>query len=267
MNFIERHKLKLFFSYYALLTVFAAFYPFDRKEVESDQILFLMMFLPVIVYFLYRDIINRKRKADLEEYAKKNNYDFSKEPNEEQISLFKEFSSTKIINNKDKFFNLLIPQDDTDVRPLIATGRSEFGSNEGSYYRYTQVFLYKHNNEIPRFSVQKKNIADIFISYFNERHIESRYSNIYGLDIFKFKDKKFPHNKYYFLTKDPNIENFISNEFIELLETGIKRKKALINIESNGKNLIFYKQWSRHSTESMDYYLNLFNALKESLIK
>ena len=263
MNFIERHKLKLFFSYYALLTVFAAFYPFDRKEVESDQIFFLMMFLPVIVYFLYRDIINRKRKADLEEYAKKNNYDFSKEPNEEQISLFKEFSSTKIINNKDKFFNLLIPQDDTDVRPFIATGRSEFGGTNGSYYHYTQVFLYKHNNEIPRFCIQKKNIADIFIGHFNER----RYANIYKLDIFKFKEKKFPHDKYYFFSKDPDIENFISNEFIELLEAGIKRKKALINIEANGKNLILYKQWSRHTTESMDYYLNLFNALKESLLK
>ena len=265
MNFIERHKFKLFFSYYALLTVFLALDPFNLNEIisESDAISFFMLFLPVVAYFIHRDIINRKRKADLEEYAKKNNYDFSKEPNEEQISLFKEFSSTKIINNKDKFFNLLIPQDDTDVRPLIATGRSEFGSNEGSYYRYTQVFLYKHNNEIPRFCIQKKNIADIFIGHFNER----RYANIYKLDIFKFKDKKFPHDKYYFFSKDPNIENFISNEFIELLVTGIKRKKALINIEANGKNLIFYKQWSRHTIESMDYYLNLFNALKESLIK
>jgi len=83
----------------------------------------------------------------------------------------------------------------------------------------------------------------------------------------KFKDKKFPHDKYYFFSKDPNIENFISNEFIELLVTGIKRKKALINIEANDKNLIFYKQFSRHTIESMDYYLNLFNALKESLLK
>ena len=57
------------------------------------------------------------------------------------------------------------------------------------------------------------------------------------------------------------------NDFIEILKTGIIRKKALINIESNGQNLIFYKQWSRHSLELMDYYSNLFRALKESLIK
>ena len=58
-----------------------------------------------------------------------------------------------------------------------------------------------------------------------------------------------------------------NDEFIELLNIGIKRKKALINIESNGKNLIFYKQWSRHSIEFMDFYSNLFKVLKESLIK
>ena len=54
---------------------------------------------------------------------------------------------------------------------------------------------------------------------------------------------------------------------IEILKTGIIRKKALINIESNGQNLIFYKQWSRHTTEYIDYYSNLFKALKQSLIK
>jgi len=265
MNFIERHKSKLLILYIVLFILFLVSDPFNIAKIEHAP--YLIMFVHVILYFIYSSFINKKRVADLEEYAKKNNFDYYQEPNEEQISLFKEFSSNKTINNKDKFFNLLIPQDNNDARPLISTGHSEFATSNSSEHRYTQVFLYKHNNEIPRFSVQKKNIADIFISYFNERHIESRYSNIYGLDIFKFKDKKFPHNKYYFLTKDPNIENFISNEFIELLETGIKRKKALINIESNGKNLIFYKQWSRHSTESMDYYLNLFNALKESLIK
>ena len=87
------------------------------------------------------------------------------------------------------------------------------------------------------------------------------------LEVYKFKDKKFPHNKYFFFSEDSNVESVISDEFIELLSTGIKRKKALINIESNGKNLIFYKQWSRHSIEFMDFYSNLFKVLKESLIK
>ena len=70
-----------------------------------------------------------------------------------------------------------------------------------------------------------------------------------------------------YIVLNPDIENFITNEFIELLKTGIIKKKALINIESNGKNLIFYKQWSRHTTEYIDYYSNLFKALKQSLIK
>ena len=88
-----------------------------------------------------------------------------------------------------------------------------------------------------------------------------------GTKIYKFKKKDFPHHKYFFFSEDPNIENFITNEFIEILKAGIIRKKALINIESNGQNLIFYKQWSRHSLELIDYYSNLFRALKESLIK
>ena len=261
MNFIERHKSKLLILYIVFLFLFLVWDPFNISKIEYAP--FLIIFVHVVAIYIYRDIINKKREADLEEYAEKNNFDFYKEPKEEQISSFKEFSSKKIINNKDKFFNLLVSQDNNDGRPLIATGHSEFRSNNSSYHRYTQVFLYKHNNEIPRFCIQKKNIADIFTGHINER----RHSNIYELDIYKFKDKKFPHNKYYFLTKDTNIENFISSEFIKLLETGIKRKKSLINIESNGKNIIFYKQWSRHTTESMDYYLNLFNVLKESLLK
>ena len=88
-----------------------------------------------------------------------------------------------------------------------------------------------------------------------------------GIELYKFKKKEFPHNRYFFFSEDPNIENFISNKFIELLNAGINSKKALINIESNGINLIFYKQWSRHSIEFMDFYSNLFRVLKESLIK
>ena len=59
-----------------------------------------------------------------------------------------------------------------------------------------------------------------------------------GIELYKFKKKDFPHHKY-FLRQRPNIENFITNEFIEILKAGIIRKKALINIESNGQNLIF----------------------------
>ena len=123
--------------------------------------------------------------------------------------------------------------------------------------------MYKHNTDLPKFYIQRKTKLDIIFGKIKERTA----SNETGIKLYKFKKKKFPHNKYFFFSENPNIENFITNEFIELLKIGIIKKKALINIESNGKNLIFYKQWSRHSLELMDYYSNLFKVIKESLIK
>ena len=128
---------------------------------------------------------------------------------------------------------------------------------------FTQIFLYKLNIELPKFFIQRKSRIDTLIGKNRDYDVAKKNK----LEVYKFKKKKFPHNKYFFFSEDPNIENIITNEFIELLKIGIIKKKALINIESNGKNLIFYKQWSRHSLELMDYYSNLFKVIKESLIK
>jgi len=265
MNFFERNKQKLAYLIFVIYCLIIALLSYIFENVFSGLPSFafiIFMLPPVISYFVYESYAKKKRANDLREYAEKNNYNFYEKPDEDQISLFKEFSSTKTMNNQDKFFNLLVPKDDNS--PSIVTGKSVIGGGESSTTYFTQIFLYKQitKTELPKFYVQRKTKFDTFLGERRE-HIASHQS---GIKLYKFKKKDFPHNKYFFFSENPDIENFITNEFIELLKTGIIKKKALINIESNGKNLIFYKQWSRHSTESMEYYSNLFNALKESLI-
>ena len=265
MNFFERHTKKILITLILIMMLIILMFP--RFFIYLSELptfsLYVIFLFPVAFFFIYKLYANKKRVIALEEYAEKYNYDFYEKPDEAQTSLFKEFSSTKIINNEDKFFNLLVPKDDNDTKPLIVTGKSEIGGGESSHTYYTQIFLYKHNTDLPKFYIQRKTKLDIIFGKIKERTS----SNETGIKLYKFKKKKFPHNKYFFFSEDPNIENFITNEFIELLKIGIIKKKALINIESNGKNLIFYKQWSRHSLELMDYYSNLFKVIKESLIK
>tara|TARA_B100000963_G_scaffold327038_1_gene314523 strand:+ start:315 stop:1118 length:804 start_codon:yes stop_codon:yes gene_type:complete len=264
MNFYERNKEKLFFLF-VIFFILTLFFPQDIKENISDFFsglpTGLTAFLIVICIYVFASFAEAKRSIELEEYAEKHNYDFYKKPDETQISLFKEFKSIKTISNRDIFFNLLVPKDDNHTKPLIVTGESVFGGAQSSWTYNTQIFLYKHNVELPKFYIQRKTMLNNVIG--------RRYKSFQVNDIepYKFKKKEFPHSRYFFFSEHPDIEDFISNEFIELLKTGINRKKALINIESNGKNLIFYKQWSRHTTEYIDYYSNLFKALKESLVK
>ena len=266
MNFIERNKTKLVI----LLTVIPLllFYMFPKTiaYIFSDLTTFsfyILISLPVILYVIYELYLEKKRAIDLKVYSEKHNYDFYENPNEDQISIFNKFKSIRTINNQDKFFNLLVPKDDNQTKPLIVTGKSVFGGGQYTRTYNTQIFLYKSNAELPKFYIQRKNTLDTMLGERRE-HIASQQS---GIELYKFKKKEFPHNRYFFFSEDPNIENFITDDFIEILKTGIIRKKALINIESNGQNLIFYKQWSRHSLELMDYYSNLFKAIKESLIR
>lgn len=261
MNFFERHKQKLtylLFGSYCFIVGFSL-----SPDLPKFAFYIILILPPVASYFIYNTYEKKKRANDLKEYAEKHDYNFYEMPDEGQVSIFKKFKSVEIINNKDKFFNLLVPNDNNHSKPLIVTGKNEVSGGEWSATYYTQIFLYKNNVELPKFYIQRKNTFD---SMLGERR-EYTASQQSGTKIYKFKKKDFPHHKYFFFSEDPNIENFITNEFIEILKAGIIRKKALINIESNGQNLIFYKQWSRHSLELIDYYSNLFRALKESLIK
>ena len=261
MNFFDRHRQKL--TYLLFIIYCGIFVPFINLFPDLPRYLsFIVFFLPLVAsYFFYNAYEKKKRVIDLKEYAAQHDYNFYEMPDEDQVGVFKKFKSTKIINNENKFFNLLVPNDNNQSKPLIVTGK--YKQVESSRTYYTQIFLYKNNAELPKFFIQRKNTFDTMLG---ERR-EHTASQQIGIELYKFKKKEFPHNRYFFFSEDPNIENFITNDFIGILKTGIIRKKALINIESNGQNLIFYKQWSRHSLELMDYYSNLFRALKESLIK
>jgi len=265
MDFFEKNKYKLIIIYSVIAISITLYVLFVLNINDFLQfIITLPLAIPYLAYWDY-DLKKRKKKRiiDLKNYAEKNSFNFYPEPNEDQISIFREFKSTKIISNRNIFFNLLIPKNNSYFQPSIVATRSVDGSGDSTKYYSTQIFLYKLNIELPKFFIQRKNRIDTLVGEHRDYVVAKKYK----LEVYKFKDKKFPHNKYFFFSEDPNVESVINDEFIELLNTGIKRKKALINIESNGKNLIFYKQWSRHSIELMDFYSNLFKVLKESLIK
>jgi len=268
MDFFEKHSWKVPTIACALTSiVFLLLQPIIKTENDNFwfhyiPIVVVMMFI-MSLYFRYLAYQRKKRVSDLKAYAVKNNFELYEEPEEVQISIFKKFKSAKIISNTDEFFNLLIPKNDNHMQPIIVTGYSVFGNENWKTSYMTQIFLYKLDTELPKFFVQRKNWIDTLLGERRE-FIASKRSEI---AIYKFKEKKFPHDKYFFFSEDSNIESALNDELIELLKIGSKRKKALINIESDGKNLIFYKQWSRHSIELIDYYSNLFRALKKSLIR
>ena len=265
MDFFKKnkHKLIIIYSVIAISIFLYVLTALNLNEFLHLLIFFLLAF-PVLLYLDSEAEISRKKRiANLTDYAAINCFDFYAEPKEDQIFIFKEFKSTEIIGNTNKFFNLLIPKKDNHNQPSIVTANSIHGSGDSMRYDSTQIFLYKLDIELPKFFIQRKNRIDTLVGE-NRDYVVARE---HKLEVYKFKDKKFPHNKYFFFSEDSNVENVINDEFIELLNIGIKRKKALINIESNGKNLILYKQWSRHSIELMDFYSNLFWVLKESLIK
>ena len=268
MDFCEKHTWKMPTIGIALASiVFMLLQPIVKTENDNFwfhwTVMTVVTALIISLSFPYLAYQRKKRVSDLKAYAVKNNFELYEEPEEVQISIFKEFKSAKIISNTDKFFNLLLSKNDNHMQPIIVTGCSVFGNENWKTSYMTQIFLYKLNTELPKFFVQRKNWIDTFLGERRE-FIASKRSEI---AIYKFKEKKFPHDKYFFFSEDSNIESALNNELIELLKIGSKRKKALINIESDGKNLIFYKQWSRHSIELIDYYSNLFRALKKSLIR
>ena len=261
MDFFEKNKSKLIIVYCVFAISIFIYVLFANLNEFVNWIVFLTLMAP---YLAYADYEIKRRVIDLKEYSEKNSFDFFAKPEEVQISIFKEFKSAKIISNQDRFFNLLVPKNNKGMQPLIVTSSSEHKTWGGdSKVYFTQIFLYKLNIELPKFFIQRKSRIDTLIGKNRDYDVAKKNK----LEVYKFKDKKFPHNKYFFFSEDSNVENVINDEFIELLNIGIKRKKALINIESNGKNLILYKQWSRHSIELMDFYSNLFKVLKESLIK
>ena len=168
MNFFERHTKKILITLILIMILIILMFPGFFKGLSELPVfsLYVIFLFPVACFFIYKLYANKKRVIALEEYAEKFNYDFYEKPDEAQTSLFKEFSSTKIINNEDKFFNLLVPKDDNDTKPLIVTGKSEIGGGESSHTYYTQIFLYKHNTDLPQFYIQRNTKLDIIFKIF-----------------------------------------------------------------------------------------------------
>ena len=139
MNFIERNKTKLVILLVAIPLLILYMFPktivyiFTDLSDEFITLLFLIVFfLPIIFYFIYKAYTKKKRIIDLKEYAEKHNYDFYENPNQEQISIFRKFKSMGTINDQNKFFNLLVPKDDNQTKPLIVTGKSKIEAGEHS---------------------------------------------------------------------------------------------------------------------------------------
>ena len=209
-----------------------------------------LAFLFILAYYVSYETL---RVNDLKTYAFENNYDLFVKPSEEQILPFKNFKVMSIINIDNKFVNFLLPKsEEHNKRPKIVATSSTLHTGESSSKQYTQTFLFSMPHEIPKFSIEKK---DLF--------------SLYGYRVtkaYKFKTKKFP-NKYILVSSEPNIEESITNEFIDLLNEGIKRNKRQIGIESDGNNLLFYIKYRRLSTKEINSCIYLFNALKDALFK
>ena len=205
--------------------------------------------------------MEKKRIQELDTYAQDNHYKYFEKPDDSLLERFNGFKSFKWISSE-RLFNMLVT-DAKDKNPDIITAKkTESGNN--NVVRYTQVFFFKLDKDIPRFFIKKKNFFE---------------KNIYGLDTrikksleltnfssIKFKHKPFPAKNYYCFAEGDGFEDFISIDFINLLNTGIEKGKKKINIESNGKSLIFFVYNKRHSKEDIDYYKNLFSALKNSIL-
>lgn len=96
--------------------------------------------------------------------------------------------------------------------------------------------------------------------------VTSIFKGIKELIAVNIKKYNFPKNKYKLYASDTKIiKDFFTERFVELLNIGLKKKKKRLHIESDGKNIIFYVKYKRHTTEGIDFYINLSKALIESL--
>lgn len=205
--------------------------------------------------------MEKKRIQELDTYAQGNNYKYFEKPDDSLLERFDDFKSFKWISSE-KLFNMLVA-DAKDKNPDIITAKkTESGNNNA--VKYTQVFFFKLDKHIPKFFIKKKNFFEKSIHGFDTRIKKSL--ELTNLSSIVFKYKPFPAKNYYCFAEGGDFEEFMSIDFINLLNIGIEKGKKKINIESDGKSLIFFVHNKRHSKEDIDYYKNLFSALKNSLI-
>ena len=237
---------------------------------ESSQALTIILcFVSVIawlgVFFEIRTL-KKKRIADLEMYAVNNNYNFSSKPESAEITEFKNFKAMQKILIPNSFLNLLTPITTTSSREFnnlkIVTISSVVSTGQSSQTYYTQIFLFKLEKEIPIFFLNGGHNS-FFGNLFSNKYIFKGIKELIAVNIKKYN---FPKNKYKLYASDTKIiKDFFTERFVELLNIGLKKKKKRLHIESDGKNIIFYVKYKRHTTEGIDFYINLSKALIESL--
>jgi hypothetical protein len=237
---------------------------------ESSQALTIILcFVSVIAWlgvFFEVQAMKKKRIADLEMYAINNNYNFSSKPESAEITEFKNFKAMQKILIPNSFLNLLTPITTTSSREFnnlkIVTISSVVSTGQSSQTYYTQIFLFKLEKEIPIFFLNGGHNS-FFGNLFSNKYIFKGIKELIAVNIKKYN---FPKNKYKLYASDTKIiKDFFTERFVELLNIGLKKKKKRLHIESDGKNIIFYVKYKRHTTEGIDFYINLSKALIESL--
>lgn len=239
---------------------------------ERSAILAIIFFLASVmvwisIFFEYQ-AIKKQRISDLETFAKNNNYQFIVKPQSQNITQFKNFKATQKIlmpMHSHSFLNLLTPIETTSSslinNPKIVTVSTTVNAGESSATYYTQVFLFQMESQIPIFYLAGGKHF-FFSNLFKDKKIFSGIKELQEVDIKKFD---FPANRYKLYSSDKDIKNFFSKRFIELLNRGLEKKKKTLYMESDGKNVIFFVKYKRHTEEGIKFYINLFQVLIESL--
>lgn len=263
-NYKEKSK-KLFFLI-GIGTVFSGLLlaTYERSQALAIILFFVSLIAWLGVFFEVQSM-KKKRIADLEVYAVNNNYNFSSKPETVEITEFKNFKAMQKILMPRSFLNLLTPVKTTNSREFnnlkIVTISSVVHNGQSNQTYYTQIFLFKLETEIPIFFLNGGHNF-LFGNLFN-RYTFKGIKDLIAVHIEKYN---FPKNKYKLYASDSKvIKDFFTERFIELLNIGLKKKKKRLHIESDGKNIIFYVKYKRHTTEGIDFYINLSKALSESL--
>ena len=251
----------------SILLVFALL-----NESENLNLFILILFL-INAVLLFQILIEFKsikdqRIVNLKKFAEARGYVFVGQPQDEQISEFKKFkalSKSLLPMYMHKFFNLFIPNrnqtDGINEKPKIVTISTTISAGESSSTHYTQVYKFDINKKIPIFYLAGGHHFSLS-NLFRTQNVFKDIKDLKEIDIQKFN---FPSNKYKLYSSDKNIKDFFTKDFVDLLNDGLKKKKETIYIESNGRDMIFYIIFKRHTLTGMDFFINLFKVLIKSL--
>jgi hypothetical protein len=250
--------------------MFAGIYLLVAREDVHEYIAYALLAISFILTLFNIYIKTKVREADLEVYAEKNDFDFLKKPNQDQIDEFLSFKSVKGVADKNSFINILVPKDfrisNRNLKPKIITGQRETGGQHSQTY-FTQIFLYEINEVLPHFYLSSRGKFLSFMPMKFGAKISQNKKKSLDMESYQkieIDNYDFPVKSYDLYSPDLNAQNLINIKFIELLNNGIK-KNTTVNIESTGNKIIFFIRSQRHSPDGLDFYTNLFNVMIKAL--